>query len=593
MFAAQYGYPGQGPPVFPTEDKAPLFIGLGGPETLLIDTDYVQSGFIWVLDKGVLIVDGALLDLSGHLICTGGGKVFLLNGAILNFNQFYVGQYYLWLTDSSRFEAYDSEVSANGTMHYVYLEKKSTYIAKRTRFPDWTFRQVYNRATLILEDVYHVGDIRLEDSCYIHITRCDTLMPWLQLPGGSVVDVAFPEPEYVDHYEFSDATPGVDGIGYTVIIDTSWRCWWSIAAWPSCSATIRNSELRGSAVGLSGADTHRVYGIYDFKEHTDLRVPLTDRYLRFVNTYIWWWNWKPMGKTVFYMDSCMFSELVGKDSSETYATRSICDGATIHLGSEGNSFVQFADGQVWSFVASWQRSTLLLENTYVVPLWPYQVFNIAHSHSHMLCINSRFEVQPFALDTAIVIFSAIDTLDTLAPGSLAPVTGSAWISAGPQNPVRFKNYRLYWAWDENPSWNLIVDSAGEVHSDTLGFWNTLGLPPGDYDLRLTVWDDAGDSLSAFIDVVLASMRTGEREGSAGLSLQIFQEHDGLRVRFSGPRSSPIRLEAYDMTGRKVAILFDGEPKDGEEGVLFRPGPGVYVLVLSGNDGFIKRAVAIR
>ncbi|MGB9590321.1 MAG: hypothetical protein ACPL68_05485, partial [Candidatus Hydrothermia bacterium] len=142
-------------PQFPAGDKAPLFIGLGGPETLLIDTDYVQSGFIWVLDQGVLIVDGALLDLSGHLICTGGGRVYLMNGATLHFNQFYVAQYYLWLTDSSRFEAYDSEVDANGTMHFVYLDKNSTYIAERTSFPDWTFRQVYDRATLILRDIYH------------------------------------------------------------------------------------------------------------------------------------------------------------------------------------------------------------------------------------------------------------------------------------------------------------------------------------------------------------------------------------------------------------------------------------------------------
>ncbi|MGB9590651.1 MAG: T9SS type A sorting domain-containing protein, partial [Candidatus Hydrothermia bacterium] len=320
---------------------------------------------------------------------------------------------------------------------------------------------------------------------------------------------------------------------------------------------------------------------------------LADRHLRFVNTYIWWWNWKPAGNSVLYMDSCMFGEMVGEDSSETYATRSTCDGATIHLSSQDNSFLQFTDGQVWSFVSSWQRSTLLLKNTYVFPLWPYQALNIAHGHSFMLCVNSRFEVQPFALDTALVMFSSLDTLDTATVGSVVPVTGSAWCSPGPENPVRFKRYRLYWAESETQNWQLIKDSTGDVHGDTLGLWNTSGLLPGDYDLRLTVWDDAGDSLSALMDVVLMGMETEEGKGCPALSLQVSQQNDGFRVRFTGPLGSPLRLEVYDITGRKVTVLFDGKAGNNEEDVIFKPRSGTYVFVLSGEGRVIKKAVAVR
>ena len=479
-----------------------LYIG-PGPDTVFIDTDYVQDGDIIIYGQGVLVVDDAKLTLSGHLWIQDQGAALFRSNAQLHFNQFYVGQYYAWLLDYATFEATDAAVDANGVMHFVHLHDDCTYIAKRTTFPDWTFRKVFDRSTLILEDVEYVGDLLVDDSCYVHFTRCDTLMPWFETPDGSVIDIQFPTPDYVDHFEFSGATPNVDGVGFTFILDDCRECWWSLETFPGCSVVVSNSIIRGSCFRMpSSSDTFSIEGIVNYDMHLALTVPLHDRHVRYVNTYVYWWNWYPMDQTVFYMDSCVFGEMIGKGGSEIYATRSTHDGHTILLGSIDSAFVSFTDGLSQAFVGSWNRATLLLVNSTVTPLMPFQSTNLAHGNSYFLAVNSFFAYEPEAMDTALVMFAAIDSPTTGMIGKIIDVFGSAWIDQGPHNPIAFDRYSMYWSPSEDTTWTLIAESVNEAHHDILATWNTSGMGEGEYDLRLTLWDSAADSLTAYKNVTM-------------------------------------------------------------------------------------------
>lgn len=492
-------------PALGSNQLGDLYIG-PDPDTVFIDTDYVQDGDIIIFGEGILVVDDAKITLSGQLWCQDQGQAIFRNNAHLHFNQFYVGQYYVWLIDNATFEIVDGTVDANGVMHFVQLHDHCTYIAKRTAFPDWTFRKVFDHSTLILEDVEYVGDLLVDDSCFVHFTRCDTLMPWFEIPDGSVIQIQFPEPDYVDHFEFSNEMPGMKGVGYQFIADNCRECWWSLETFPGCSIDVNNSIIRGSCSRIpSNADTFSIEGIVNYEMHSDLVVPLHDRHVRYVNTYVYWWNWYPMDQTVFYMDSCVFGEMIGKESSEIYATRSTHSGHSILLGSIDSAFVSFADGFSQAFVGSWNRATMLLTNTTVTPLMPYQSTNLAHGCSYFLAVNSSFEYEPVALDTALVMFAAIDSpAVSVIGGGIIDVIGSVWIDAGPHNPITFDQYRLYWFPQGTTTWGLIADSKREVHHDILGTWKLLGeWDEGDYDLVLTLWDSAGDSLTAFKRVTLS------------------------------------------------------------------------------------------
>ena len=577
-----------------------LYIG-PGPDTFFIDTNYVQDDDIIIYGQGVLLVDNAQLTLSGQLYAQSQGQAIFRNNAHLHFNQYYVGQYLVWLVDSAKFEATDAIIDANGVMHYAQIHDNSTYTAIRTTFPDWTFRKIFDKSTLILEDVYHVGDFMMGDSCFIHFTRCDTLMPWFQAPDGSVIDFQFPDPDTVDHFEFSEAVSGVDGIGYTFIADTCWRCWWSLETWPGCSVIVNNSVIRGSAIRIPGSDTFDIYGIADYNFHSDLIVPLPDRHLEYVNTYAYWWNWYPMENTVFNIDSCIFGEMIGRGNSKTYATRCTHDGATISLSVEDSALVSFVDGIGQAFVSSWDRATLLMVNTSVIPLWPYQSTNLAHGHSYFLAVNSFFEYEPEAMDTALVMVAAIDSPVTGMVDTTIDIYGSAWIDVGPFNSITYDRYKLYWAYDGDTIWTLIHESLNQVHSDVIAAWNIAGMSEGDYDLRLTVWDDAGDSLIAFGDMTLQAQNINENQdaGKPGLIFQIYpnpfrnKTEISFQMQDARCKMQDISLNIYDVSGRIVksfnltsdflplasAISWDGRDEKGKS----VPSGIYFVQLKKGNE----------
>ncbi|MCK4226754.1 T9SS type A sorting domain-containing protein [candidate division WOR-3 bacterium] len=568
-----------------------LYIG-PGPDTFLIDTNYVQDGDIIIFGEGVLLVDNAELNLSGHLYAQDLGLAIFRNNAHLHFNQYYVGQYFVWLVDSAKFETTDAIVDANGVMHYAQIHDNCTYIATRTTFPDWTFRKIFDKSTLILEDVYHVGDLMVNDSCFVHFTRCDTLMPWLETPDGSVIDIQFPDPDTVDHFEFSEAVPGVDGIGYTFVVDTCWRCWWSLETWPGCSVIVNNSQIRGSCLRIPGSDTFNVYGIADYNFHPDLTVPLGDRHLEYINTYVFWWNWYPMENTVFNIDSCVFGEMIGRGNSKTYATRCTHDGATISLSVEDTAFVSFVDGVGQAFVSSWDKATLLLVNTSIIPLWPYQSTNIAHGHSYLLAVNSYFEYTPEAMDTALVMVTAIDSPPVGIIDSIIDIYGSAWIDVGPLNSITFDRYRLYWTPDGGSNWTLIEESTSQVIDSILGIWNTSGMSEGEYDLRLTIWDNVGDSLTAFGDMTLMSSGIEKENNLADWELTVHQQGSEIRISLSVPMDREVTLDVFDGTGRKIKNLFKGEA-EGRIDIDYTPGSGIYFIRLSGEKTIIEKVVFVR
>ncbi len=542
-----------------SDNRDVLYIG---PEadTTFITTNYIQDDDIVIFGQGVLVVDDAMLTLAGHLFIMDEGQAIFRNNAHLHFDQYYVGQYYVFQVDDSRFEATDATVDANGVMHYAELHDNCTYFASNTYFPDWTFRKAFNTSSLILEDVDHVGDIMVDDSCFVHLTCCDTLMPWFEMPDGSVVNTQFPDPEFVEHFELSDDTPGVDGIHYTFIADSCSQCWWSLETLSGCDVTINNSIIRGSCVRMFGSNILNINGIENYTMHSNLIVPLSDRNLEYNNTYVYWWNWYPFDDVVFNIDSCSFGEMIGRGNSEIYATNCFHDGATIMLGSGGDAFVSFVDGIGHSYVGTFKNSTFLLVNSSITPMWPYQSTNIAHDNSYLLAVNSSFEFEPVAIDSALVMFALIDSLPDHIVGETIEISGSAWIDSGEQNPITFNNYKLHYAPEGSFDWILIDESTIQVSHDVLSEWNTSGLSEGNYDLKLTILDSAGNSLIAFRPVTLLE-NIGVSEEIISGKIELLGNYPNpfnptTTISFSVPQTSLfVTLEIYNLKGQKVKILY--------------------------------------
>lgn len=560
-------------------------------DTMKIVNDTIIDQGIDIIGNGVLIIKGARLTISGSLNISDKGKCFIYNSGRLTFNQSFIGELKIMLTDSAYFESTDATIDANGSTRSEEFYDHSTYKAVRTYYPDWTFRKAYNHSHLFLENINsnvgidnYAGDLLVYDSSFVHYKKCDVLWPWLQVPLGANIGTVsnkfiFPSIQFVNHFEFPGTFTNVSGIGYTMVIDTSTHVWWALDTYPGSSVYIKNCALIGSAQRLYGTDTVDLYGIWDSTFYSGT-LPINDRIQNYQDVFVRWWCWYPRESTVLNIDSCYFGEMVAWNKSTANITRSAVEG-TEQLGAKDSAFASFSDGMVNCFVNAYQNSTLLLNNSYITPIGgspiSHQKENYSHGFAYLLCINSKFDYMPKALDASNIFFTFIDSLGTINTDTIfkIPITGSAWIQTGPFNTTTFRRYKLYYQHIDSTSWRFINGSTIPVHSNTLGIWNVSGLSAGDYLIKLTIGDSSNDSLSALRKVTLINNTTSvnERNPINQSLFCLYQNYPNpfnptTTIRFSLPRRKHVTLKMYDVLGREVATLLDGELSTGEHSVVF-------------------------
>jgi len=523
-----------------------------GPDadTLLIDSDYSQFGNLIVIGDGTVIIDDAELSLYGSLWQQDNGTVIVRNSGYLHVMQAFLSQYPQYMCGNSRFVASDATVYAN-TTYRTFLHDNSVYIASRTHFPFWNFRECYDNSTLILEDANMVGDMLVEDSCYISLTRCDTILPWFGAGDGAIIDFTFPGYDTIDHFEFDSAQPGVSGVKYRAVFDSCATFYPGICPAAGCSVIIRNSVLC-AALRVSGADTLYFTGVSNKKFYPNYTMPFFDRHFQLLNSYTQLWCIYTYDDVLLHMDSCYWGESHAKDNSIICAVNCSTNGFPSSVTSTENGYFSFIDGKITAFVSSWFNATTYIENSIVTPIRPgiAQRSNIAHHHSRLLCVNSVFDSLPFAMDTSLVIFAFIDSLDTVATGSEIPITGSAWVDIGPESGDNFANYTIYY-YGAGPIIE-IASSFDEVSDDTLAIWNTEGLD-GAWQIRLVIRTAGGESLLAEREVFVAPMKIAETSTPQHFEISAYPNpfNSTCRIEIESGEWRVENVEIFDINGRMV------------------------------------------
>jgi membrane peptidoglycan carboxypeptidase len=87
--------------------------------------------------------------------------------------------------------------------------------------------------------------------------------------------------------------------------------------------------------------------------------------------------------------------------------------------------------------------------------------------------------------------------------------------AGTATSEDFESYRLEFRSDADTEWTLLSRNVAPVTDDTLGSWDTRGLPTGAYTLRLVVTDDDEGELTFEVHVVVISSEAGGRGNGRG------------------------------------------------------------------------------
>jgi hypothetical protein len=200
------------------------------------------------------------------------------------------------------------------------------------------------------------------------------------------------------------------------------------------------------------------------------------------------------------------------------------------------------------------------------------------------------------LHDAAVWYGKIDGSSTVYADSILPVYGSAWLDrASDYYSLDLAWYQLDVAVSGTENWLPVCSPVynQEVHNDVLCEWNTNGLQPGTYLLKLKMCDNTEDSnvvelVKQF--VMLPSVAAIDESGlsesffvypnpSDGMFHMDIKEDNNVIDRIHVVNSQGLRVETIEIKTDKsdyknISIDLKGKPA------------GVYFLIPEGNKGVL-------
>jgi hypothetical protein len=214
--------------------------------------------------------------------------------------------------------------------------------------------------------------------------------------------------------------------------------------------------------------------------------------------------------------------------------------------------------------------------------------------SIMMLVNSSFSIEPVPSDTSLVFVLSITGPNNGNTNDTIPIMGSAWIDRGPYQPLDFGYYQVFYRAEDDTNWLPASDTCiDEVRYDTLCYWNTDGLNPGNYIIRLVLKDNAGDSVDCLKLITLYETGIFSSDGNVFSSLKITPNpfSDFIKIESADfSEDSKLYFKIYDINGRVVleneSVNNVLDTRNLTKGVYF-------VCIDSDNKKIIKKIVKIK
>lgn len=523
--------------------RADIIVGDVPGETLAVTGYFYNNGNIYVVNDGVVILQGADFNLDGDIALMQHGR-FLADSSRLNFLQAHIYHRGITVADSSYCRIQRSQTAFSGYPFSIYVGHHGQIELVNVTNQDWITAVVGNQGRARLDRVGVTGEWLFTDQCDARFNRVDQFLSWYFFPDSSVVNMKFPAGDSVDGFVFDSTLGPIHGIGYHVAIDSSTNCMWAGIPLPGSHVEIDSSRLRVTGVMFEGGDSFAVAGLVNGLEYEDYLLPLADRHYRLTNTSVQTWNLYPADSVGLTLSSSIFGELCAYGSSRVTIMNAYCDGSDGHLEAANNSFLIVGYSSVFADIITKNHGLC------IVALCAMPWGNIwATGASILALVNTQFPEDPVPSDTAIVFVAAVTGPSSAAVDDTVPILGSAWIDRGPFQTVDFGFYRMSYRAAGSSTWIPFGDSnTVEVRRDILEQWPTAGLAPGLYEVRLVLKDDLGDSIECAKGITLRLTGIEETADRPQNGFRVIPQSGRV---FRIENASPAGTRIYNPAGRLV------------------------------------------
>lgn len=565
--------------------KTDLVIGDDNPdETLDITGDYYLDGNLTIISRGVVNIENADFRINGKIFIANQGQMHITSS---NFTviQEYIYQHDAIVAEQGEFTFTDVQFHSSGHSWSIGLAGQAQYRCEDSEISDG-----FITVGLLEDSQAHISDTKTpgEFLCFgrntLNFEKSDFLLYWIVLFDTSRVLASLPVDSLVTNWTFSSDEPDVEGIPYTVSIDSCTQVMWGLISRSDSDGEFSNTQFRTAGLMFNKPDSIVAGNITNESKHVDDVISIPDRNLRLINSEVRTWNFYPSDQAIVTINNSVTGEVLAQDSSRVHINNSIIDGSGGYLGGMNKTFTIVHRSMASCQVISRHNAVLVgASSSFTGPEID------ADDESIMYLAATKRTVEPQAHNTAVVLEADILQVDGFA-GTSIPVLGTARLIAGPLNPITFTGYRLEFNDDfEQPDWQTIVWKQPEsVLEDTLALWNTAGLTPGNYALRLTLFHSYGDSISMESPARLNLNTSVESDGQyQSKTIQLHPNYPNpfnptTTIRISLPHKERIRLRIFNIQGSEIATLADGIYDTGHHSFKFDAGnapAGIYLVRL--------------
>ncbi len=527
-----------------------VFVGLVPHDTLWITGVYNHQGPIFVFNDAVLVIHNAIVNNDGDLFVFGHGKVFADSSSI-TFPQQYFYQRTLLAVQNAYLYYNFCSFNYSGMSHGLFMGDSAHIDMVNVHNYDFTTAGLYGYSSVNIHGSNMGGEYIMSGNSTANFNHVDTLLLWHQFPNFSVVNYAFPQGDTVYGYHFNNGISGIAGINYNVNADSCHQVWWGMMPANGSDVTISNSTIRSIGALFERGDSVSVSGVNDNSSYTNFVMPVADRNLHLINSSVQTWSFYLTDTCIVNINNCNLGEVGTQQRSVVNANQLLLDGSGGYFWATDTSTTIAVNSTVYSTARSERHAIFLLAYSTMPYTGPTSIGN-----SVIASIQNTLAAEPLPYDGSVAWLENISASGTAHADSLINIGGSVWIDQGPNGQgawLDFASYSLYYQLQGNTAWTaIVIDSALEIRNASLGRWNTCGLTPGTYVLRLVGRSNNNDTLEDFKLVnLLPAAPLSVNENDDHITVSCFPNPAGNQLMIESSSASIQQIKIYDVPGKLV------------------------------------------
>jgi hypothetical protein len=530
-----------------------LVIGIPPYDSLIVTGTFTHNGPVMVLGNGILRFRNANATIVGDLYVWGDHALVTADSSYLYFPQQYFYQRSLVIAGNGKVVYNNTTVDHSGLSHNLVLTDSAIIELNNVTNIGFTTCGMNKSSEIDVNGINQAGEFVIQDQSRLNFSHANTILLWYQIPGSASFNYSFPDGDTIQSYYLNNTTPGISGIEYNVHVDTSTDIMWALMPVTGSNVSISNSKIRSIGLWFLGHDTIQVSGLVDNSQYTDYTANLTDRYLHLSNSSVLTWSLYPMDTVNLNVTGCIVGEIGSEANCKVVTTDAFVDGSGGYWWATDHTLMIGENCMAVNAIRSSQSAFFIFAYSSLS-----QGEAAAMGNSIMMIVQSQLPDLPVLYDGSCIWYSRIANQNSAFVDTIVPISGSAWIDKTPSSQLMdFGWYRMYWQKSGDTIWHPFGGKQyTEKRDEILANWDTHGLGPGLYYLKLDLSDNTPDSnqTEAVNGMNLLPTIFGvEETGSIEFNVRIFPDpvNEHSMIGFFLPSEEQLEISIADLNGKII------------------------------------------